>query len=392
MTILNQHGYNDPSEERTVPVNVNRFIGAKGPVVQIRVYLRNKTFKRFVDTRIMDLSAIDGVTPADEMNEHLARTLLPANERAAEYVYRICTSDDYGVVQAAADIFRENVWKGGGEKAAYAGMRELVEHFCQVVSWKGAQWPSDPADRAESCRSWRELAQRVRDSAKGAPVDIKFDALKSAEHMEELASIMEGSSHPGHPFYYVRLILGNWRVLRGHRSTYEFLAGLADVCAFPRADECTHRVEFQDVADRLFSRWDAGVDEEQGPEACDEMRQVGMVDGGYVRIPKDFVLVNPEDAASRSDVVVVATKGAEVPHYVYFCDDAAALVKDNALRRGVETRIASMQEGFDRVMSDDACCVGFFRLPDAAECRECPPYGAAVYRLSAGGPLLGQGC
>lgn len=373
-------------------MNVNRFIGAKGPVVQIRLYLRNKAFKRFVDRRINDLAAMDGVSAADEMNEHLARTLLPANERAAEYVYRICAGEDYGVVQAVGEIFRENVLYGSGDKAAYAGMRDLVEFFRGVVLWQGAQWPSRPADRTESCACWRELARRVEDSAKGAPVDIRFDLLKSAAKMGELADIMEGCSYAGAPHYYLSLVLDNWRVLRGFRPTYRFLANLADVCSFTRADECRHRVEFQDVADRLFSRWDSGIDEELDPEACDGMRQVGMADGGYVRIPREFVLVNPEDAASRSDAVVVATKGAEVPHFVFFCDDAAALVKDNALRRDVKLRIASMQEGFDRVMSDEACCVGFFRLPDAAECRECPPYGAAVYHLGAGGPLLGQSC
>lgn len=58
----------------------------------------------------------------------------------------------------------------------------------------------------------------------------------------------------------------------------------------------------------------------------------------------------------------------------------------------MERRIASIQEGFDRVLSDDACCVGFFLLPDAAKCKERPPYGAALYRLGSEGPLLGRGC
>ena len=186
--------------------------------------------------------------------------------------------------------------------------------------------------------------------------------------------------------------MDNWCILKGFRPTYRFLAGLVDEGIFRRPDECDHRIEFQEIADRLFSRWDGDIDEDGLSAPCDKMRQVGIADGGYVRIPREFILVNPEDAESRSDAVVVETKGAEVPHFVYFCDDAAALVKDNALRRGVELRIASIQEGFDRVMSDDACCVGFFRLPDAAECRECPPYGAAVYHLGAEGPLLGQGC
>lgn len=373
-------------------MNVNRFIGAKGPVVQIRVYLRNKAFKRFVDRRIYDLAAMDGVTAADEMNEHLARTLLPDNERAAEYVYRLCTSEDFGVVRAIGEIFRENVMKGSGDRAAYSGMRELVEFFAEIVFWQGAQWPSHPSDRAESCRNWRELVRRVGDSAKGAPVDVKFDALQSAEDMGELLRIMESSSHAGTPYYYLSLVLDNWGVLKGFRSTYRFLTGLVDEGIFRRPDECHHRVKFQEVADRLFSRWDAGIDEELDLEACDEMRQVGIADGDYVRIPRDFVLVNPEDADSRSDAVVIEAMGADVPHFVYFCDDAAALVKDNALRRDVERRIASIQEGFDRVLSDDACCVGFFRLPDAAECKERPPFGAALYRLGAEGPLLGQGC
>lgn len=373
-------------------MNVNRLIGAKGPVVQIRLYLRNKLFKRFVDRRILDLAAMDGLTAADEMNEHLARTLLPANERAAEYVYRICTSEDYGVVQAMGEIFRENVLEGSGDKAAYAGMRDLVEFFGKIVLWQGAQWPSHPADRAESCRSWRELVQRVEDSAKGAPVDIKFDALESAGDMGELLRIMENGSHAGTPYYYLTLVLDNWGVLKGFRPTYRFLAGLVDEGIFRRPDECHHRVEFQEIADRLFSRWDGGIGEDGPSSSCGGMRQVGIADGGFVRVPRGFVLVNQEDAATSRDAVVIETMGAEVPHFVYFCDDAAALVKDNALRRDVEMKIASMQEGFDRVMSDDACCVGFFRLPDAAECRECPPYGAAVYHLSAGGPLLGQGC
>lgn len=392
MTSHKIKSYTNFRDERTVPVNVNRFIGAKGPVVQIRLYLRNKAFKRFVDRRILDLAAMDGITAADEMNEHLARTLLPANERAAEYVYRICTSEDYGVVQAMGEIFRENVSKGSGDRAAYAGMRELVEFFSKIILWQGAQWPSHPVDRAESCRSWRALVQRVEDSAKGAPVDIKFDVLESAGDMGELVPVMEGGSHPGTPYYFATLILDNWRVLRGFRPTYRFLAGLVDACSFPRCDESRHRIEFQEVADRLLSRWDAGIDEDEPSASRAKMRQVGIADGGYVRVPREFVLVNQEDAATCKDAVVVETMGADVPHFVYFCDDAAALVKDNALRRSVEHRIASIQEGFDRVLSDDTCCVGFFLLPDAAKCKERPPYGAALYRLGSEGPLLGRGC
>lgn len=372
-------------------MNVNRFIGAKGPVVQIRLYLKNKTFKRFVDQRIADLAAMDGVSTADEMNEHLARTLLPANERAAEYVYRLCTEEGYGVALAVGDIFLENALKGSGNKAAYAGMRSLVEFFAEMVMWHGAQWPPSPADRAECCRSWRMIAERVRDSAKGAPVDVKFDVLRSAKYMDEYARFLETSDCPSNAYGFVAAILENWRVLRGYRPTYSFLSALIDTCSFPRHDECRHRVGFQEVADVLFSRWDAGVDEEDS-SLRDEMRQVGIAEGGYIRVPRDFVLVNPDDAASHGDVVVVEVKGSELPHFVVFCDDAASCIRSDEFRSGVERRIASIQEGFDRVLSDDSCCVGFFRLPDAAECDERPPCGAAVYRLEAGGPLLGQGC
>lgn len=106
-------------------MNVNRFIGAKGQGVQIRLYLRNREFKAFVDRRIADLAALDGVASADEMNEHLARTLLPRNEKAAEYVYRLCTDGEYRVARAMGDVFAKAAMEGGNSLPRHARLRGL---------------------------------------------------------------------------------------------------------------------------------------------------------------------------------------------------------------------------------------------------------------------------
>lgn len=141
-----------------------------------------------------------------------------------------------------------------------------------------------------------------------------------------------------------------------------------------------------------------GIIENIEPETIIKERKKVELKTGYVIIPDDWILLNPEDAKNCMEVDVVECRHSEeygIPHFVYFTNDYKnedeTLIEEMCVKAHPKFReIIDMQvkplrnsDGKGKILNAEeymaAPTIGHFPLPEKGE-NSNPPFGAMIVR------------
>ncbi|MBQ9001505.1 MAG: hypothetical protein IJ087_06595 [Eggerthellaceae bacterium] len=353
----------------------------------------------------------DGLSASNIVEGVLIDRYIPTEPRARRYVLemfltdaRVSPDNGPGGIASALERMCADLAAGGCCGTAYPHTKPVLDYMNEFFTRK------NPRQQLTKDRNPDYLVKCFEDL-----LSVLDDADEAVASCPGLSYVNDGRwmaaelSQGGYHLFNITGYIAQFALLLQNRAdTFRFLVAMLNSVVHIE-DTAADRFEFAAFCEAFCAEWaeyDRLLAEKKEP--CDVVVRYDLAGGDWVELPADYVLLNPADASTSSNVVVIEVRnGSEygrvihepsglrsgAPHFAHFQGKPASQTSPDDTAE-IRRKILDVWPDFQDVLDDEAelpegqMLMGVFPVADSA----ASPWASTrciIHRNGEGGGELG---